>query len=389
MERASKNLSEKYRPKSYSEIIGQKEAIEEVKKFLLEFPKKKALILHGLPGTGKTSLVLAAVKENNLDVLELNASDLRNRAKLEGILKPASEQRSLFKKGKILLMDEVDGVTGTDAGGIPELERVILTTKYPIIMTCNDVWQSKLAPIRAKSKVVEMKAFDLGSIIAILLDICDRENIKKEPSTLKQIAIKAQGDLRAALNDLQSYASGDSIVDSNERRDIEETIFNIMKKIFKERGDFLTLFDSTSMSIDEILLWLEENIPKEYKNETLARAYYALGNADVFRGRVYSNQSWRFLVYQNIFQSAGVSYAKKVPGTGFTKYERPKRILKIWLHNQKTERKKSISKKYAKFVHCSTKRALRDFQLLVPVLRNIEIQNKLKLTEEEIEFITK
>jgi|SRR3989339_827329 len=389
MERASKNLSEKYRPKSYSEIIGQREAVEEVKKFLAEFPKKKALILHGLPGTGKTSLVLAAVKENNLDVLELNASDLRNRAKLEGILKPASEQMSLFKKGKILLMDEVDGVTGTDIGGIPELERVILTTKYPIIMTCNDVWQTKLAPIRAKSKVVEMKAFDLGSIIAILLDICEREGIKKEPSTLKQIAIKAQGDLRAALNDLQSYASGDSIVDSNERRDVEETIFNIMRKIFKERGDFLTLFDTTSMSIDEILLWLEENIPKEYKNEALAKAYYALGNADVFRGRVYSNQSWRFLVYQNIFQSAGVSYAKKLPSIGFTKYERPKRVLKIWLHNQKTEKKKSISRKYAQFVHCSTKRALRDFQLLVPVLRNIEIQNKLKLTEEEIEFITK
>jgi replication factor C large subunit len=389
MERANRNLSEKYRPKTYSEIIGQREAVEEVKKFLLEFPKKKALILHGLPGTGKTSLVLAAVKENNLDVLELNASDLRNRARLEGILKPASEQRSLFKKGKILLMDEVDGVTGTDAGGIPELEKVILATKYPIIMTCNDVWQSKLAPIRAKSKVVEMKSFDLGTIIAILLDISDREGIKKEPSTLKQIAIKAQGDLRAALNDLQSYAEGDSIVDSNERRDVEETIFNIMRKIFKERGDFLNLFDTTSMSIDEILLWLEENIPKEYRNEALAKAYYALGNADVFRGRVYSNQSWRFLVYQNIFQSAGVSYAKKTPGIGFTKYERPKRVLKIWLHNQKTERKKSISRKYAQFVHCSTKRALRDFSLLIPMLKHSEIQNKLKLTEEEIEFVNR
>lgn len=383
----NKNLSEKYRPKFYSEIVGQKEAIEEIKKFLLEFPKKKALILHGLPGTGKTSLVLAAVKENNLDVLELNASDLRNRAKLEGILKPASEQRSLFKKGKILLMDEVDGVTGTDIGGIPELERVIATTKYPIIMTCNDVWQSKLAPIRAKSKVVEMKPFDLGTIIAILLNICEKEGIKKEPSTLKQIAIKAQGDLRAALNDLQSYAAGDSFVDSNERRDIEETIFNIMRKIFKERGDFLNLFDSTSMSIDEILLWLEENIPKEYKNEALAKAYYALGQADVFRGRIYSNQSWRFLVYQNIFQSAGISYAKTLPGTGFTKYEKPKRVLKIWLHNQKTEKKKSISKKYARFVHCSTKRALRDFSLLVPILRSPEVQQKLRLTEEEIDFI--
>ena len=103
------------------------------------------------------------------------------------------------------------------------------------------------------------------------------------------------------------------------------------------------------MSLDEIFLWLEENIPKEYKNETLAKAYIALGNADRFRGRIYKNQSWRFLVYQNIFQSAGISFTKSTEGEGFTKYERPKRILKIWLNNRKTAQKKTIAQKYAKY----------------------------------------
>src|SRR3990172_15174 len=138
------SLAERYRAKYYFEFVGQEKAVQEIKIFLKEFPKKKALILYGPAGTGKTSLALAAAKENNLDVLELNASDLRNRLKLEQIVRPATEQKSLFKTGKIILMDEADGVTGTDIGGIPELVKLVATTGYPIIMTCNDVWQSKL-----------------------------------------------------------------------------------------------------------------------------------------------------------------------------------------------------------------------------------------------------
>ncbi len=382
-------LAEKYRPKKYEDIIGQEKAIESMKAFLKEFPKKKALLLHGPAGTGKTSIVHASAKENNLEILELNASDLRNREKLESILKPATEQISLFKKGKILLMDEVDGVTGTDRGGIPELERIIQLTKYPIIMTCNDVWQSKLSPIRAKSRVIELKLLDIGTIVSILSRVAEKEKLNKNPQYLKLIAIKSQGDMRAALNDLQSYSTSDSEININERRDIEQSIFNILRRLFKEHSPFLDLFDTSSLSIDEIFLWIEENIPKEYKSDSLVKAYYALSKADVFRGRIYKNQHWRFLIYQNIFQSAGISFAKPAPITGFTSYEKPKRVLKIWLHNQKSEKKKTIAKKYARLVHCSTKRIMRDFSLLKPILQNTKIQKQLNLSEEEIDFLKK
>ncbi len=381
------NLTEKYRAKKYSDLLGQDNAIEEVKVFLKQFPKKKALVLYGPAGTGKTSLALAAVKENNLEVLELNSSDLRNRTKLEETLKPATQQQALFKKGKIILMDEVDGVTGTDIGGIPELVNLIITAKFPIIMTCNDVWQSKLSPVRAKSKLVEMKALTLDKIISLLYRIAENEKFNKSPQILKQIAIKSQGDLRAAINDLESYSLSEIPIDLTEKRDVEDNIFNILRRLFKERGDFLGLFDNTNLSLDEIFLWIEENIPKEYKNEVLAKAYYALGSADVFRGRIYKNQSYRFLVYQNIFQSAGISYAKPGILQGFTKYERPKRVLKIWMNNQKIAKKKTIAKKYAKFVHCSTKRALSDFPILRPILQQPSVQKKLDLSDEEIEYL--
>jgi replication factor C large subunit len=384
------NLVEKYRISKYDDVVGQDNAIIEVKKFLKEFPKRKALILYGPAGTGKTSLALAAAKENNFEVLELNASDLRNRIKLEQIVKPATEQRSLFKHSKIILMDEADGITGTDIGGIPELVKLIGTTRYPMIMTCNDVWQSKLSPLRAKCKLVEMKAISTLSILELLKKISDKEGINKNVSFLSQLSIKSQGDIRAAINDLQSYAYEHNIlVDVEEKRDVEENIFNILRKLFKERAPFLDLFDNTKLSLDEILLWIEENIPREYKNESLAKAYYALGKADVFRGRIYKDQSWRFLIYQNIFQSAGISFAKKTPLQGFTRYENPKRILKIWLHNQKTEKKKTIAKKYARLVHCSLKRVMRDFDLLRPVMKKPEVQKQMQISDEELDYLNK
>lgn len=383
------NFAEKYRVKKYSDIVGQDAAVAEIKKFLQEFPKKKAALLHGPAGTGKTTLALTAAKENNFEILELNASDLRNRQKLEQILKPAAEQMSLFSKGKIILMDEVDGVTGTDIGGIPELLRILEVAKFPMIMTCNDVWQTKLSPLRAQCKLIEMKPLNSLTIIEVLKKVSEKEGIKQDLSFFNKVAIKSQGDLRAALNDLQSYSQGEGIIDPNEKRDVEDSIFNILRRLFKERGDFLDIFDNTSLSLDEILLWIEENIPKEYQNEALAKAYYALGNADVFRGRIYLNQSWRFLIYQSIFQSAAISYAKDKPSPGFTKYEKPKRILKIWMNNNKQEKKKSISKKYAHYVHCSSKRAMRDFNILKIIMKKHAIQNQLKLTEDEMDFLEK
>ena len=79
-----KNWTEKYRPQKFSEIIGQDLAIQKIKEFVENFPSgKRALVFHGPPGTGKTALAHVIALENSAEIFELNASDFRNRGKLQ------------------------------------------------------------------------------------------------------------------------------------------------------------------------------------------------------------------------------------------------------------------------------------------------------------------
>jgi len=383
-------LSEKYRAGCFADIKGQEPAIDSLKSFFKNFPYQKAILLHGPAGTGKTSLAFALANEENLEILELNASDLRNRNKFEQVLAPAIQQQSLFgKKGKIILVDEIDGIT-VDRGGLPELLALIEKTQFPIILTANNIWKQKFNLLRRKAEMVKLKEINYDITFSILKNIIKKESKIVKEDILRTIAAKSRGDVRAALNDLQTVLDTEvSPIDIHEREK-EEDIFHVLRKIFKNKSDpdIIRAYDSVDMPIDDIFLWVEENIPHEYKGEELAKAYDALSKADVFRGRIYRQQHWRFLVYENFLLSAGISLAsnKSKSLSEFTIYQRPKRILKIWLQNQKYAKKKSIAIKYAKLVHISRKRAMKEFFLL-PLILDEKARKQLDLSEEEIKFL--
>ncbi|OGJ17625.1 hypothetical protein A3K73_03490 [Candidatus Pacearchaeota archaeon RBG_13_36_9] len=383
-------LCEKYRANCFADVKGQETAISSIHAFFNNFPIKKAILLHGPAGTGKTSLAYALAKEMDLEIFELNASDLRNKEKLEEVMKPATQQQSLFgKKGKIILVDEVDGLS-VDKGGLPELLALIEKTAHPIIITANNIWQQKFNLLRRKAELIKIKELNYQTVLNIIKDIASREKKPVKEDILKSIAAKSRGDVRAALNDLQTALDIEITVEEIHEREKEEDIFHVLRKVFKNQSDpkITSVYDSVEMPIDEIFLWIEENIPYEYKGEELARAYDALSKADVFRGRIHRQQHWRFLVYENFLLSAGISHAshKTKPISGFTMYQRPKRILKIWLQNQKYAKKKSIAAKFAKAVHIGRKRAMKEFFLL-PLILNKEAREKLDLSEDEEKFL--
>jgi replication factor C large subunit len=385
--------TEKYRPGKFFDVRGQDLAVGKIKEFLKKFGKgKKAIILHGPPGTGKTALAYVAANEANSEIFELNASDLRNKEKLRGILKPATEQKSLTKKSKIILVDEVDGISVVDRGGLTELIRLIESSYHPLIITANDIWNRKFSELRRKTELIQLKEIDYKTIKDVMISILRSEKKFIDNDVLTNIAIKASGDLRAAINDLQTAASlpdPSEILISERNKEID--IFSALRIIFKGKPSnaLLRIFDSVKKPIDEILLWVEENIPAEYQGEELAKAYDALSKVDIFKRRIYRQQYWRFLVYENAFLSYGISSAKKSEKTGFTSYKKPTRILKMWLNNRRIEKKKSIAKKYSKYVHVGERRALKEFPTIKSFLLKPEIQKELKLSEEEIEYLNK
>lgn len=392
----NKNLPwcEKYRANSFSEVKGQDFAIEKVKIFLKQFPKKKSAVLHGPPGVGKTSLAYALASELDLEILELNASDLRDKEKIGQIIGPASLSQSLFKRGKIILIDEVDGISARDRGGLSELLSILERSAFPVVVTANDIWQQKFNLLRQKSELVQLKELDYKVVLDILRSICFKEACRVNDEVLTSIAIRARGDIRASINDLELLAKSNEtlIVKDMGERNKEQSIFTALQYIFKNSKldtKMIDVFDEVKMEIDEIFLWVEENTPLEYRGVELAKAMDALSRADVFRGRIHRQQYWRFMVYEYFFLGAGIAASKKVIKAGWVNYKKPTRILKIWLQNQRSVMKKSICQKYAKYVHISSKQAMKEFLLIKQILKNVKVRGELKLSEDEVAYLDK
>ena len=209
--------------------------------------------------------------------------------------------------------------------------------------------------------------------------------------------------MRGAINDLQTLAEntkklskGD--VDELSGRRQADTMINALMRILKTTSPEVALpaLEDVDEDTDEIFLWIDENLPKEYKDhEDLAKAYDVLSRADVFRGRILRRQHWRFLVYINDLLTAGIALSKKERYPGFNKYTRTTRILKMWMFNQKNAKRKSIAGKIAEKTHTSSRRAIQD---TLPYVRVIFKKNKaeaeklaeyFELDDAEIDYLKK
>ena len=231
-------LSEKYRANNFEDIKGQEIAVKEIDNFYKAFPGKRAVVINGPVGTGKTSLAICLANEYNLELFELNASDLRDRSSLEKVLEPSSSQKSLFNKGKIILMDEVEGITATDRGGLPELIALITKTKFPIILTANNIWHKKFSLLRQRCKIIILKELKEQVVIDIIKNVLKKENKSINNKIIELIARQSRGDARAALNDLQSVLDlgEEEFISEISEREKQESIFNLLKRLFQEKA---------------------------------------------------------------------------------------------------------------------------------------------------------
>jgi replication factor C large subunit len=395
----------KYKPKNIKEIEGQEKVIERVNSYINNYinEKKKALILYGPTGCGKTSIVYAIANELNCEIVEINASDYRNADEIEKKIGNALKQYSLFYKSKIILIDEVDGLSGTkDRGGMSMLAKIIEKSPFPILCTTQNPYEEKLSTLRKKCELIELNTLSYLSVFSVLKRICINEKVEYEELSLKGLARRSGGDLRAAINDLQMLSINNEFktkeLEELSQRDHQDTIHQALMKVFKTTDANVSrdAFNNIPEDIDKIMLWIDENLPKEYKNpQDLARAYNMISRADVFKGRIRRWQYWRFLVYINDLLSSGISVSKDEKNKEFIKYTPTTRILAIWRANMKYSKRKQIAEKIAKKTHTSKKRVIESTLPYFQQVYKNKSKNKNKLSEEfefdkdEIDYLSK
>ncbi len=386
---------QKYRPRNLEEYRGASKQKKKLKEWAQNWDNKPVL-LHGQAGTGKTSLVEALANDLDFELVETNASDVRTKKQLKQELKEATRQASFFGGDKLILIDEVDGLSGRDRGGINELKTIINESRFPVVMTANDAYNKKIRPLRSMSEEIKLDSVHTNSINAHLKWILEKEGIEYDKGAVKRIARRSGGQMRSAINDLESVAMGRNKLEKNDvkglgQRDSEQEIFDTLKVIFKtsNAGNARQASNNLDEDVDTMIQWVRENIPREYKkSEDIAEAYYWLSLADLFNGRIRKRMSWNLLKYVYDFSTVGVALSKEERYEGWTRYQYPSKLRVMGSSRASRNKLDSISSKLGEKLHISKDDAKKDLRLYSRILdANPDLVEQLELDESEVEFI--
>ena len=200
-------LVEKYRPTKLSEIVGQETIINSLRK-IFEGGSFPHLLFYGGSGSGKTSTIMSILndyfgKKKKLMVMRLDASDDRGINSVREEIKGFAEKKNYFTKGiKVIILDEADSMTFDAQFALRRIiEKYSITTRFCLI--CN--YDNKIIPA-IKSRCAEFKFNPINNNVMKekLKSIANNENIKYEDKSIDIITGIAKGDLRKAINLMQS-----------------------------------------------------------------------------------------------------------------------------------------------------------------------------------------
>ena len=202
--------TEKYRPKTLDEVVGQKSITDRLKGYV-EAKNMPHLMFAGTPGTGKTTCALALARSMYGDswrgnFIELNASDDRGidvvRGKIKDFARTAPVDGAEFK---IIFLDESDALTNDAQGALRRtMEKYSKTCRF--ILSCN--YSSKIIdPIQSRCAVFRFRPLSNEDIREYLERICREESLEVEEGALDALVYIARGDMRRAVNTLQTADS--------------------------------------------------------------------------------------------------------------------------------------------------------------------------------------
>ena len=308
--------TEKYRINNIDSFFGNEKERLAVIDWLAKWIKgTKPLLLIGSPGTGKTSFVKSLAKYFDYDLIELNASDLRNKINLEGIINPILSNSSLFGKKILLFLDEIDGISARDDfGGTAFLGTLLKDSEIPIIMAANSK-NSKTKEIIKNSKVITFHPLSSFASYLLIQHILNEEKYSLGEEVKLDIIKLSRGDARSILNSMQIILKANAHANSKTGQElpIEQCVNNFFSINNKAETKKMLLLSSIRYSTPKFGYSQEERTKdflnalytsivsnhKMLSSEELADLLHHLSEVDLFVNKIYENRNWSLLRYAN------------------------------------------------------------------------------------------
>lgn len=291
--------SEKYRPKNLLELIGNEDAKVSIVEWFGKWMKgTKPILLVGPPGTGKTTTATLCAKQFGYDLIGLNASDIRNKQRIQELLSPVLSNSNLLGK-PMIFVDEVDGIHGrSDYGGVEALVDILKEPTVPIILAANSEKSDKMKSIKKATKTILLKPIPPRLLRLYLESILKKEGTSLSAGTLIRLVTESKGDIRSMLNSAQALVTGfePQTEKSFQSVDVEESVnaFFKAKSVDEARA---ILYSLRIDPREKIQAFYSSVITSDLTKDDMQKMLQVISEADLIYGKIMKTQEWRLLRY--------------------------------------------------------------------------------------------
>jgi len=355
----------KYAPQNLGQLIGNNDSIKKIADWLkdwntvvLKGEKKssqvkgsawgnapnlnaRACLISGPPGIGKTTSIRVLTKQLNYQLIEKNASDIRNKNSINtllGVLKSnvlIGDNNKGIKRNFVILMDEVDGMS-SDRGGSAALIEIIKTTKVPIICICNDRQHPKMRTLSNHCYDIRFHKPQKQTIAKKVGEICANEGLSIDSNSLELLCESLGNDIRQILNvvemmkrkgkdvkfyDMKNQISGlkkdDTVMLSN-----FDAAGKLMNRMENKKMDLREKLDLFFIDYELIPLLIQENYlnacSRDMNLETLVKTAESISFGDNILTSIRRNNDWGLMpnfgfasvIYPTFLSSNAIPFPK-------------------------------------------------------------------------------